>query len=98
MKKISRPKKDKRASIVCSHIASGLPMLRAIRGEPVEVADSGWQFLCDSGLDEEDDEAQVWAFFEVGEHTPSLEPYLDLPPGTIVCRTDEHSSWEVSKT
>jgi hypothetical protein len=86
----------KRAAIICSHVAMGkLPILRAIRDEPVEATDSGWQFLCDTEQNENESEAQIWALFEVCEHTPSLKPYLDLHPRAVIYREDEHSSWKV---
>ncbi len=57
---------DSRAAIVCSHIAVGrLPILRAIRTDPLEPEDSGWQFLCNSGKEEKEGDAQVWFVSEV---------------------------------
>lgn len=54
-----RPEDALKAAMVCVHVARGAPILRAIRDEPLEEADSGWQFLCNSGEDEREAEAQV---------------------------------------
>ena len=56
------------AAIVCREVAvDHAYILYAERSEPVEEADSGWQFLC--GRTTEDPEAaQVWALREVLAH------------------------------
>jgi hypothetical protein len=86
---------DRRAAILCSHIAAERrPILRAVRDEPTMPADSGWQFLC--GIDNLDskDSGKVWAVFEVLNFEPSLAKFIDLPPGTILAREDVKTPWE----
>jgi hypothetical protein len=59
------------AAIVCSYIATeGKPIRLAVRGDPVDDADSGWQFLCG---DKEEDQAQLWSVREVLELEPTFE-------------------------
>jgi hypothetical protein len=80
------------AAIVCSHIAKGQAILRAVRSEPLSAEDSGWQFLCDSGEQENENQAQVWSVREVLEHEPSLKPFLVEPSGTVLTRKGD--GWE----
>ncbi len=83
------------AAIVCSHVAKGRAILRAVKSEPLSEEDSGWQFLCDSGEREDEDQAQVWSVREVLEREPSLKPFLDGPPETVLTRKGK--GWKVSK-
>jgi hypothetical protein len=88
---------DKRAAIICSHVAiESLPILRAVRDAPTMAEDSGWQFLCDSNTEEDPDEAKVWLIYEVLNYEPSLSAFIDEPPGTVLTRKDTASSWLVS--
>jgi hypothetical protein len=87
---------DHRAIILCAHVASReLPILLAVRDDPVEEADSGWQCLCDSGRHEDPAEAKVWAVDEVLKLEPSLASYIDLQPGTRVVRSSAHAPWQL---
>jgi hypothetical protein len=86
------------AAVVCSHVASGLPVLLAIRDEPVDGADSGWQFLCNSGRVELEAEAQVWSVSEVVAMDPGLSSLVDEPAGTRATRKDTQSAWIVQPT
>jgi hypothetical protein len=87
--------KNKQAAIVCSHVAAEhQPILRAVRTEPLEPEDSGWQFLCNSGKEEREDEARVWLIYEVSEREPSLSDFMELPAGTKIQRIDRHSPWK----
>lgn len=89
---------DKRAAIVCSHVAmDSLPILRAVRDEPEMAVDSGWQFLC--GADHNDDPAmaKVWAICEVIEFDPSLSEFIDSPPGTVLTRRDRTENWVIGR-
>jgi hypothetical protein len=89
---------DNRAAIVCSHIAKdGLPILRAIRSEPLETADSGWQFLCNRGETEREEEAKVWLICKVLALEPSLSPFIDSPIDTTLVRRDTKSNWQREK-
>lgn len=83
--------------VVCSHVAKdNLPILRAIRTEPVEPEDSGWQFVCGCVEEEDDAEAEVWSINHVLENEPTLAQLLKHPIGTVLQRSDERSSWEIS--
>ena len=87
-------REDNRAAIVCSHIAKGgLPVLLAVRTEPSEPEDSGWQFLCNSGKEETESEAQVWLVSEVLDLEPGLAAFINLPVGTRLLRTNLNSKW-----
>lgn len=89
--------KDQRAAIICPHIAKDdSPILRAVRTEPLEPEDSGWQFLCNSGKEENEAEAQVWLVGEVLGLEPSLSPFINAPIGTTLSRKDKNSKWESS--
>jgi hypothetical protein len=95
MKKDKNNQKDDRAVILCEHVAKqGFPILLAIRDEPLEDADSGWQFVCNSSKPEDEDKAQVWTVSEVLEIEPSLADYLDQIPGTILERDNKKSQWK----
>jgi len=86
---------DRRAAILCSHVAIGQrPILRAVRDEPTMPADSGWQFLCGSKDHEHEDAGKVWAIYEVLDYEPSLAQFIDCPPGTVLTRRDPMSAWE----
>lgn len=89
---------DNRAAIVCAHVAKhSMAILRAVRTEPLQEEDSGWQFLCNSGLDEDEDQAQVWAVSEVLSLEPSLTAFIDSPVDTKLRRKDKNSKWEVTR-
>ena len=84
-------------AIVCAHVAAGEPMLRAIRDNPMDPDDSGWQFLCDSGEDKRIEDAQIWSVTQVVERDPSLLPFINSPVGTTMARTDVNSEWKPSQ-
>jgi len=87
-----------RAAIVCSHIAQHkCPILRAVRTEPLEPEDSGWQFLCSSGREENDIEAQVWLVNEVLGFDPSLSALINSPVGSKFSRSDKDAKWVEEK-
>jgi len=89
---------DRRAAIVCSHIAVGkLPILRAVRDEPTMAEDSGWQFLCGTSENEDPDEAQVWLIAEVLKYDRSMIPFIGHPPGTVLTRRNRGGVWEVGR-
>lgn len=84
----------KAAAILCGHVARHEnPMLLAVRTEPEEEQDSGWQFLCNAADDEDWREAQTWDISEVLELEPSLAPYIDLLAGTVLVRAIRFSEW-----
>jgi hypothetical protein len=82
------------AAIVCREVAEGAPILYAVKSNPVEPADSGWQFLC--GASEEDPGvSQVWALHEVLDYEPTLERFVDKPAGTVLHRSSSNDKWNV---
>ena len=84
------------AAIVCSHVSSGKqPILLAERSEPDEAVDTGWQFVCNSGEEENIETAKLWALDEVLALEPSLRGFIDLPPGTELQRDSASSSWKI---
>lgn len=85
---------DKRAVIVCSHVAKDrLPILYAGRSEPLELADSGWQCLCYAGFEEQIETAKVWSIDELLTFEPSLAAFIDSPIGTKMIRKNTESQW-----
>src|SRR5437762_1148933 len=85
---------DRRAAILCSHVASRQrPILCAERGDPLDAADSGWQFLCNVATEENPSDAKVWAVSEVLDIEPTLAPFIDLPPGTRIVRENIGAPW-----
>jgi hypothetical protein len=76
---------DSGAVIVCTHVAEGgFPILRAIRDEPVEPEDSGWQFTCN--LDHTRAGAKVWSIADVLRFDESVAPLLNAPCGSAFIR------------
>ena len=91
-------KNDQRAVVVCSHVSSRThPILRAVRDEPEMDEDSGWQFLCGSGEEEDAFKAQVWLVSEIIEFDPTLKAIIDASPGTVATRKAANEPWETSK-
>lgn len=89
---------DKRAVIVCSHVAQGIhPVSVAVRDEPLDEADSGWQIRCDVEQHGGDDPAQVWGVYEVLELEPSLAEFVDCVPGTRLMKSKVSSKWVQTK-
>jgi hypothetical protein len=83
------------AAIVCREVAvDNAPILYAVRSEPEDVADSGWQFLCGRG-NEDPAFAQVWALHEVLDRDQSLRPFFGLPFGTILERSSANARWKI---
>ncbi len=83
------------AAIVCSHVSSGkYPILLAERSEPGETVDTGWQFVCNSGEEENIETAKVWALNEILALEPTLISLMDLPPGTVLQRDSANSPWK----
>jgi hypothetical protein len=91
-----KPEDSLKAAIVCVHIAQGAPILRAIRDEPLDEADSGWQFVCDSGEEEREAEAQVWALKNVVKDDDALASFVERPVGTVLRRLSQRDPWMLS--
>jgi len=88
---------DRRAVIVCSHIAAGAHILRAVRDAPEVDEDSGWQFLCGGPEEEDLDKAKVWLVSEILAMEPSLAPYINLSPRLVLTRENIEGAWNVIK-
>lgn len=85
------------AVVVCEHVASRrFPAAVAVRDDPIDEADSGWQVLCDSGLPELEDNAKLWAVENLLALEPSLRDFLHLPSGTRLERTRNSGTWNVA--
>lgn len=83
------------AAVVCGHCVSGeYPILYGERSETDDPVDSGWQFLCNSGLEERIEEAQIWSLNSILRKEPSLVAFVELPPGTIVWRDNINTAWQ----
>ena len=81
------------AVILCSHVANGEPVLLAIRTEPENENDSGWQFLCN--CHEEDwKDAKVCSVSEALVLEPALNRFIDHPPGISVVRGNASLEWK----
>lgn len=81
-------------AIVCADIANQVaPILIAERSEPVNPADSGWQFTCGRTDPPHFDNAQVWLLREVLEREPSLKECTNLPVGTRLQRESDRAPW-----
>jgi hypothetical protein len=92
------PARDRRAAIVCSHIAlENAPIMRAVRDKPTMAADSGWQFLCATPANEEASSAKVWLVCEVLDQDTSLKPFINFPFGTVLTRKTKLDAWIVSQ-
>jgi hypothetical protein len=84
-------------AIVCGDVAKGTrPILYAERTDPVDEADSGWQFSCGSYSDDAK-LAQLWTVNEVVESEPSLGEYVGMPFGTALRRENVGAPWEILK-
>lgn len=92
---INKSKNENLGAIVCGHVArGGLPILGAIRDEPQDPGDSGWQFMCYSGQEESIADAQIWSIQQVLELEPSLRPFVDLTTGTRIERASVADEWK----
>lgn len=73
------------------------PLLYGERSEPVDDADSGWQFSAGPKGEADAAAAQVWALSEVLEREPSLRQFASLPFGTALSRASVAHDWQVSR-
>ncbi|MCF7958803.1 MAG: DUF2185 domain-containing protein [Phycisphaerae bacterium] len=93
---MSTLQEDRRYAIICSHISEeNYPILYAFRDESKDESDSGWQFLCNSGMQEDVDNAQIWAVDEVISKEASLSQFIDFPVGTELLRSSVRKPWTV---
>jgi len=83
------------AAIVCSHVAvDGDAILRAMRNEPIQAEDSGWQFMCGRREHDDEDDAQVWSISHVLREERTLQDLLNEPAGTTWVRKKITAPWE----
>jgi hypothetical protein len=82
--------------IVCSHSATKqLPIIAAVRDEPIDALDTGWQFTC--GGDHEHDAPQLWRLDELLQIEPAFRPLVNAPPGTIFTKDSADGGWRLWK-
>lgn len=75
----------------------GRPVRFMYRQEPDNEIDSGWRFLAGEEDDDYVDDAsnhQIWSLDSLAEKHPSIEPYLDAPPGSVFEREDADEDFE----
>jgi hypothetical protein len=84
-------------AIVCNHVHEGQwPILQAVKSEPLEPLDSGWQFHCNLVDHTQESGGKLWLLKEVMELEPTLAEYMELPAGTVLDRASPESAWEVT--
>jgi hypothetical protein len=87
---------DSGSVIVCSHIAKeNYPILLAIRDEPTDAIDSGWQFLCNAMENEDTVGVQVWSVKDILNHEPTLAEFIKQQPGAILIRDNKNTAWKI---
>jgi len=69
------------------------PFRYAARDEPVDDADSGWQFSANPTGVGNAEKAQIWTLGEVFAVEPSLRPFIALPYGTVLAKPDPTDEW-----
>jgi len=82
------------AAIVCFHVSyPERPILRATRDRPLELEDSGWQFLC--GVEHHGDASRgkVLALEEVPALDATLRIILDAEPKVSFERSTVSTAW-----
>ena len=88
---------DRRGAIICKHAAvERRPILYARRDEPVDPADSGWQFQCGLGVEEDPASFKLLSIEEIVRLEPTLKDHLDAPCGTVMYRRASGQAWSVS--
>jgi hypothetical protein len=81
-------------AIVSKKVALGQSLiLFAMRSEPVDEADSGWQFTEGGSEIFGSESAQLWLVSEILELEPSLSPFINYPAGVKLYRGSENSIW-----
>jgi hypothetical protein len=91
---------DDRSAIVCSHVLEDkLPILRIKRDEldPEDSTDSGWQFLCHSGADENMKTIRLISIQEILDMDSSILALIDSPCGSAFVRTIGSKAWVKEK-
>jgi len=80
---------------VCGHIARDRSRIGfAFRDPPTGTVESGWRFVCNTGLEEREDDGEVWTLAQVLEHEPTVQELLNSPVGTALVRDARYpESW-----
>jgi hypothetical protein len=84
------------AVILCSHVFEGThPILRAVRDEPTDERDSGWQVLCNVH-EHHDDDGKLCSVSNLIKLEPTLEDFVNVTHEVTLVRHDEHSDWAMA--
>src|SRR5260370_37028477 len=83
------------AAIICKHVSyPERPMLYAACGVPLELADSGWQFLCSLETRHDFNDAAIWLLEEVAVLDPTVRNILDAEPKMSFERSSITVPWQ----
>lgn len=82
--------------VLTRNIALGIgSILYGERGDPVDPADSGWQFTEGSRDQSAFENAQIWTVREVLEVAADIAPFINMPVGTIISRSSRDEPWDI---
>jgi hypothetical protein len=90
---MSDPLFDNKGVIVLLH--DDRPFCYAARDEPVDEADSGWQFSAYAEGCDDAASAQIWTLSEVLDQQPTLRRFMALPHGTVLRRIGSGDEWQL---
>lgn len=92
--------KDRRYVVVCGHILRRVhPIRRAVRDEPQDPADSGWQALCgvvDHSADPTPDGGLV-SMEDLLRMSPELREWIDAEPPITLERESRSAPWRIAE-
>ena len=83
--------------IICDHIFDGESILKAVRDEPIDPVDSGWQFHCNKFDHSQESSAKIISVQELLEIEPSLKTFINATVGTSLEREGPLNAWKVAK-
>jgi hypothetical protein len=84
-------------ALVSASVATGkAPLLFAMRSEPVDEADSGWQFTEGDVGRFGSDQPNLWLVSEVIDLEPSVSEFIELPYGTTITRRSLNARWIIT--
>lgn len=78
--------------IICCHISTGAPVLRAVRDEPQDENDSGWALACG----QDDHITKDYLIVDLDRHASkdeTLVEILELPVNTLAVRAGKDQPW-----
>ena len=82
-------------ALISGDVAAGkAPIILAMRSEPVDDADSRWQFTGGETDNLETEEPQIWLVSEVIDLDPSISAFIDSPYGARLTRASPQASWK----